>query len=98
MKPISLIVKLLEDVPKDCGPVLDPFLGSGTSLVACAQTGHSAIGIERETEYFPIADARVRYWDKQNMHGEGCLIQSDVPQEPEPAKKPVSLWDLLEWW
>lgn len=40
--------------------ILDPFMGSGTTLVACAKTGKSGIGIELDPDYFDIACRRVR--------------------------------------
>jgi len=39
--------------------VLDPFLGSGTTGVACVNTGRKFIGIERDEEYMKIAEARI---------------------------------------
>jgi len=39
--------------------VLDPFLGSGTTLVAAINTGRNAIGIERDPTYFRIAQERI---------------------------------------
>lgn len=39
--------------------VLDPFMGSGTTLVACAKMGRKGIGIECDAEYFDIACRRV---------------------------------------
>ena len=41
------------------GIVLDPFAGSGSTLVAAAQEGFSFLGIEREDEYVKIARGRV---------------------------------------
>jgi DNA methylase len=41
------------------GTVLDPFLGSGTTGIACEMEGFSWIGIEREFEYVQIAEARL---------------------------------------
>ena len=41
------------------GTVLDPFAGSGTTLVAAQQEGMSAIGIEREAEYVEIIRKRI---------------------------------------
>lgn len=63
VKPVEIMEFCLRDVPKDVGPVLDPFLGSGTTLLACIETGHDGIGIEREEEYAQIADARIRHRD-----------------------------------
>jgi DNA modification methylase len=39
--------------------VLDPFMGSGTTGVACAQLGKAFTGIERERKYFDIACQRI---------------------------------------
>jgi site-specific DNA-methyltransferase (adenine-specific) len=39
--------------------VLDPFVGSGTTLVACAELGRKGIGIEISGEYASIARARL---------------------------------------
>ena len=42
------------------GVVLDPFMGSGTTGVACAKMGRSFIGIEKEQKYFDIACQRIK--------------------------------------
>jgi site-specific DNA-methyltransferase (adenine-specific) len=42
------------------GLVLDPFMGSGTTGMACARTGRPFIGIEADADYFRIAAARIR--------------------------------------
>ena len=48
----------------DAETILDPFMGSGTTLVACAKLGRKGIGIEIDPEYFRIACERVEeaYW------------------------------------
>ena len=40
--------------------IIDPFMGSGTTGVACVKMGRKFIGIEREPEYFEIACRRIR--------------------------------------
>jgi DNA modification methylase len=42
------------------GLVLDPFMGSGTTGVACVQTGRDFIGIEIDPGYFKIAERRIK--------------------------------------
>lgn len=44
---------------KTSGTILDPFMGSGTTLVACAKLGRRGIGIEIEPKYFDIACRRI---------------------------------------
>lgn len=43
--------------------VLDPFLGSGTTGIACLKTGRDFTGIEISEEYFKIAEARIKHYD-----------------------------------
>lgn len=49
------------------GPlVLDPFMGSGTTGIACIQAGRRFIGIEKEPKYFELATRRIRKaWDSK---------------------------------
>lgn len=59
VKPIKLLKYLITLVTPPGGTVLDPFLGSGSTAVACKELGVSCIGIEIEQEYLNIAKARV---------------------------------------
>jgi DNA modification methylase len=56
-KPLSLLSRLLEKCP--AGVVADPFMGSGTTLVAAKLSGRKAIGIEIEERYCEIAARRL---------------------------------------
>ena len=47
------------------GTILDPFMGSGTTGVACAKLGRKFIGIEIEPRYFDIACRRIEEAYKQ---------------------------------
>lgn len=58
-KPIEYMVKLIERTTNDGDVILDPFMGSGTTGVACVQTGRKFIGIEIEPKYFEIAKKRI---------------------------------------
>ena len=57
-KPLALLAWLLAKLPPG-GTVLDPFMGSGTTGVACIQEGRSFIGIEKDAAYFAIAERRL---------------------------------------
>jgi DNA modification methylase len=56
-KSIGAIIPLIECHKTDL--VLDPFLGSGTTAVACKQLGRNFIGIEKEMKYCEIAERRL---------------------------------------
>lgn len=58
-KPISLMRWCLTDVAKEAQTILDPYMGSGTTLVAAKETGRRAIGIELEERYCEIAVRRL---------------------------------------
>lgn len=58
-KPLSLMEWCLNLAPKTTLTVADPFMGSGTTGVACANMGKTFYGIEREPKYFEIACRRI---------------------------------------
>jgi len=58
-KPLDLILKILEHSSKSNDIVLDPFLGSGTTAVACKMLNRHFIGIEINPEYCKIAEQRL---------------------------------------
>lgn len=60
-KPLALMRWLVGKLPG--GIVLDPFLGSGTTALACLHEGRSCVGIERVPEYVEIARKRLRAED-----------------------------------
>jgi DNA modification methylase len=57
-KPVELMMWCLEMLPTNC-TILDPFMGSGTTGVACVKTGRNFIGIELDKGYFDIAQRRI---------------------------------------
>jgi len=73
--------RLVARVSLDAETVLDPFMGSGTTLVACTKLGRKGIGIELDPEYFDMACRRVE---------EACR-QPDLfvsqPSAPEPMQE-----------
>ena len=95
VKPYAIMEALLNTVPKDNGPVIDPFMGSGSTGVAALHTGHDFIGIEREEEYLKIADARIRHWDQSEWRGHVATIDSDLELPEEESEEEVGLSDLF---
>lgn len=63
MKPLGVMEWCLKYIKAQT--ILDPFMGSGTTGVACVKLGRSFIGIEREPEYFDIACKRIEEAYKQ---------------------------------
>lgn len=59
VKPVELMRWLVKLVTPPQGVVLDPFMGSGTTGVACMKDGFKFVGVERELEYLEIAQARI---------------------------------------
>ena len=57
-KPLSIMRRSILQFP-DAATILDPFMGSGTTGVACASLGRRFIGIEIDPGYFDIACRRV---------------------------------------
>lgn len=60
VKPTALMAWLIRLVTPPGGTVLDPFAGSGSTLVAAKREGFGYVGIEREPEYVDIANARTK--------------------------------------
>ncbi len=77
-KPLGLIARLVKSVVAPRSTALDPFMGSGTTGVACAKLGRKFIGIEIEPKYFDIACKRI----------EEAYKQPDMfIERPAPAKQ-----------
>ena len=58
-KPIALLEDLIRTYTNQGDTVLDFTMGSGSTGVACVNTGRAFIGIERDPEYFAIAQKRI---------------------------------------
>ena len=60
VKPIQLFSYLVTLGSRKDDVVLDPFMGSGTTPISCVTLDRKYLGIEREKDYFEIAEARVK--------------------------------------
>ena len=59
-KPITLMKWILENYTHENDTIFDPFMGSGTTGVACVQTGRNFIGCEIDPTYYAIAERRIQ--------------------------------------
>ena len=75
-KPVPVMRWALMRV-RDAMTVCDPFMGSGTTGVACVHEGRQFVGIERERKYFDIACERIA-----RAQAQGTLLQPDEPRQP----------------
>lgn len=91
VKPKDVMVRLMEDLPKG-STVLDPFMGSGTTMVACLEAGVNGIGIEQSSDYIQIADARVRYWD----HANAAWVANEIVSDAAPVTPPAPVGDVFD--
>ena len=66
-KPVELMKMIIENATHEGDTILDPFMGSGTTGVACAQTGRNFIGIEIDPTYFAIAERRIHDAEQQPL-------------------------------
>lgn len=58
-KPVEILMKMIEDSSEPADVVLDTFMGSGTTAVACVKTGRNFIGFELDDRYHAIAMRRI---------------------------------------
>lgn len=67
VKPVSLIKYLVTLVTPPDGVCLDPFIGSGTTAVACINTNRNYIGFEIDPDYYKVALERIRIHMQQRF-------------------------------
>ncbi len=88
----SYLIRLVN--PPGGGVILDPFMGSGTTGIACVAEGADFIGIEREPEYFEIARRRIAHFDPTFYFEKEPEIEQE--QEPEiDLPRQMNLFEAL---
>lgn len=78
-KPVKLMAELVSLFTNYSNTILDPFMGSGTTGVACVKLGRKFIGIEIEPKYFDIACRRIEEAYKQP----DMFIEQGKREKPE---------------
>jgi DNA modification methylase len=83
MKPVELVERAIRNNSKSRDTILDPFGGSGTTIIACEKTGRQARVIELDPKY---CDVIVRRWQAFSgavaRHAESGLAFDDVANQP----------------
>jgi site-specific DNA-methyltransferase (adenine-specific) len=81
--PLELPAWFIQLFTQEGDMVLDPFLGSGTTAVACTQLDRRYIGIELNPEYIPIAEQRIKETCKQ-AHNLFAIRETEESRRKEP--------------
>jgi site-specific DNA-methyltransferase (adenine-specific) len=81
-KPIAFMLWTVTAASLSGHTILDPFMGSGTTGVACARLGRKFIGIEIDESYFDIACRRIEEAQRQK----DLFIHTPVAQPPEDQR------------
>ena len=81
MKPVDLIKRQLWNSSRTGDLVFDPFLESGTTIIACEETNRTCFGVEFDPHYCDVI--RKRY--AEHVYGEGCDWVALTPEESEEA-------------
>ena len=71
IKPINIIKNLIRNSSKENDIVLDCFMGSGTTAVACKETNRQFIGFEIEEKWVNVANDRL---NKVDANGQQCMF------------------------
>jgi DNA modification methylase len=77
-RPLDQMLRIVEQWVKPIGIVFDPFMGSGTTGVACVQLGRNFIGCEIDPKYYAIAEKRIKYAAAQPQ-----LFTAEKQPQPE---------------
>lgn len=101
LKPLALMEYLVQMVAPPNARILDPFVGSGTTGVACMQQGHTFHGIEEDPDFATTALARMQgtCWD---CSGTGDWLVDpgngfDTPPHVEPCWCPAGVAAYEKW-
>lgn len=81
-KPVGMVSKWILQFTSPGATVLDPFMGSGTTGVACVRTGRKFIGCEIDQTYYAIAQRRI---------AEAQLQPPLFPHEPQPQAQQLPI-------
>src|SRR5262249_48329826 len=71
VKPVALVADAIRDCSPRKGIILDPFMGSGTTILAAEKVGRRAYGVELDPQYVDVA---IRRW--QDFTGRDAVLET----------------------
>jgi len=95
-KPVKLLRYLLEQYTSDGDTVYDPFIGSGTTAVACQQMKRHFIGVEIDPKYVEIANSRLKEPAPPAAPAQPVADEETAPDEITPATSDDASGDAPE--
>jgi DNA modification methylase len=90
VKPIALMEYLIKMVTPKGGIVLEPFAGSGSTLVAAKENGFGFIGIELTEDYIPIIEARTGVKAEKIQPIENVIQKTQTEPTSVIKEKPIN--------
>lgn len=84
VKPINMMEYLIQLCSNEGDTILDPFMGSGTTMLACLNTNRHGIGIELDADYFEIARDRVEAARSKAMLDTPIVLNTPAPMPAKP--------------
>jgi DNA modification methylase len=87
MKPVALVERAITNSSKTRDSVLDPFGGSGSTLIACAKTGRQARLVELDPKYCDVIVRRWQDWagEQATLKGDGRSFEEIAARGPEAS-------------
>jgi len=80
-KPLALVAQLTERTKAET--ILDPYMGSGTTGIACIRTGRKFVGIEKDPAHYATALERIQ---RELSQGDLFLGSPNIRHEPRPTE------------
>jgi DNA modification methylase len=88
VKPVALIADAIKDASRRSNVVLDPFCGSGSTLIATEKTGRHGYGIEIDPQYVDVAVRRWQRYSGKPARLDGCNASFDEIAEQRNSISP----------
>jgi DNA modification methylase len=92
VKPVALVADAIKDCSYRKALILDPFVGSGTTLMAAERTGRRARGIELDPRYVDVAIRRWQaYTGKQATLATSGQCFEEIEEQRQATPDPIAM-------